>query len=225
MVCCEVKIRSTEGEHTELPQASSHKPYGMAEVKAALAVVVASSCDRNSWCSGGFRGVYYGPEGMLVKIWVDADACPGEIKELIIRAGRRLKILVVFVANKYISIPDSPCIASVRIGMEPEAVDEYLSRNAISGNIAVTQDIPLASLLVRKGVVVITPHGVVLTEENIGERLSIRNFMQDIREAGGITPGPRQFSLRDKQRFSDSLDRELTKSMKGKTSSAVGLKP
>jgi uncharacterized protein len=155
---------------------------------------------------------------MLVKIWVDADACPGEIKELIIRAGRRLKILVVFVANKHISIPDSPYISSIRIGMEPEAVDEYISRNAKPGIIAVTQDIPLASLLVRKGVVVITPHGVVLTEQNIGERLSIRNFMQDIREAGGITAGPRQFSQRDKQRFSDSLDRELTKSMRCRTS-------
>jgi len=146
-----------------------------------------------------------------VKIWVDADACPGEIKELIIRAGRRLKILVVFVANKRIGIPDSPYISSVRIGMEPEAVDEYISMNAKPGDIAVTQDIPLASVLVPKGVVVITPHGVVLTEENIGERLSVRNFMQDIREAGGITPGPRQFSRRDKQKFSDSLDRELTK--------------
>ena len=69
-------------------------------------------------------GLIHEPEGMLVKIWVDADACPGEIKELIIRAGRRLRILVVFVANKYISIPDSPYISSVRIGMEPEAVDE-----------------------------------------------------------------------------------------------------
>lgn len=146
-----------------------------------------------------------------MKIWVDADACPGEIKELIIRAGRRLKILVVFVANKRIGIPDSPYISSVRIGMEPEAVDEYISMNAKPGDIAVTQDIPLASVLVPKGVVVITPHGVVLTEENIGERLSVRNFMQDIREAGGITPGPRQFSRRDKQKFSDSLDRELTK--------------
>jgi uncharacterized protein YaiI (UPF0178 family) len=153
---------------------------------------------------------------MLVKIWVDADACPGEIKELIIRAGRRLKVLVAFVANKRIGVPDSPHISSVRIGMEPEAVDEYISENAKPGDIAVTQDIPLASVLIPKGVVVITPHGLVLTEENIGERLSVRNLMQDIRESGGITPGPSQFSRRNRQKFSDSLDRELTRAARSK---------
>ena len=153
-----------------------------------------------------------------MKIWVDADACPGAIKDLIIRAGRRLKTLVVFVANKFISIPDSFYISTVRIGMEPEAVDGYIAENSRPDDIAVTQDIPLASILVAKGVVVITPHGAVLTEENVRERLSVRNFMQDIREAGGITPGPKQFSQRHKQRFSDALDRELTKSMRRKTS-------
>ena len=149
-----------------------------------------------------------------MKIWVDADACPGAIKELIIRAARRLKIPTVFVANKYISLPDSAHVSMVRVGMGPEVVDAYLAQYAEAGDFAITQDIPLASVLVPKGVTVISPRGELYTENNIRERLSIRNFMQDIREAGGITPGPRQFGQKEKQRFSDTFDRELTKCLK-----------
>ncbi len=146
-----------------------------------------------------------------MKIWVDADACPGAIKELIIRSAKRLGIHVVFVANKHISAPDSIYVSTVRISAEPEAADEYIAVHAGAGDLAVTQDIPLASVLVPKGTVVITPRGELFTPENVRERLSIRNFMRDIREAGGLTPGPKQFSQKDKQRFSDAFDRELTK--------------
>lgn len=149
-----------------------------------------------------------------MKIWVDADACPAAVKELIIRVGKRHKIFVVFVANKGISIPESAYISTVRLLREPEAVDEYIVDHAQAGDMAVTQDIPLASQLVPKGVVVISPRGELHTEENIRERLSLRNFMQDLREAGGITPGPAQFGPRDKQRFSDTFDREITKALK-----------
>ena len=118
-------------------------------------------------------------------LWVDADACPGTIKELIIRAARRLKIMTVFVANKYISTPESSHITSRRIGVDPEAVDMHITEHARAGDVVVTQDIPLASGLVAKGVMVISTRGELFTEENIGERLSIRNFMQGLREAGG----------------------------------------
>ena len=151
-----------------------------------------------------------------MRIWIDADACPGPIKELIIRAARRLKIPAVFVANKFISLPDSAYVSTVRVGMGPEVVDEYIAQHAESCDLAVTQDIPLAAALVPKGAIVINPRGELYTEENIRERLSIRNFMQDIREAGGTTPGPRQFGQREKQRFSDTLDRELTKCLRRK---------
>jgi len=153
-----------------------------------------------------------------MKIWVDADACPWPIKELIIRTAGRLKVPAVFVANKYISLPDSAHLSTIRIGMDPEAVDEYIAQHAETGDLAVTQDIPLASVLVPNGVVVLTPRGELFTEQNIRERLSIRNFMQDIREAGGVTPGPKQFAQKDKQRFSDAFDRELTKSLRQKVS-------
>ncbi len=149
-----------------------------------------------------------------MKIWVDADACPGVIKELIIRTARRLKIHTVFVANKYISLPDSAYVSTVRVGMGPEEVDEHIAKHARDHDFAITQDIPLASVLVPKGVTVINPRGDLYTEANIRERLSIRNFMQDIREAGGITPGPKQFGQKEKQRFSEAFDRELTKGLK-----------
>ncbi|MGV8075590.1 MAG: YaiI/YqxD family protein [Syntrophobacteraceae bacterium] len=146
-----------------------------------------------------------------MKIWVDADACPGMIKEVIIRAAIRLKILAVFVANKRIGVPESAYVSTIRIGVEPEAVDEYIAHHAEECDFAVTQDIPLASVLVPKGVTVINPRGELYTTENIRERLSIRNFMQDIREAGGLTPGPKLYGQKERQRFSDTLDRELTK--------------
>jgi len=149
-----------------------------------------------------------------MRIWVDADACPAPIKELIVRTARRLRIPAVFVANKFISIPDSACVSTVRVELGPEIVDEYIAEHAEPGDFTITQDIPLASVLVPKGVTVIDPRGELYTEENIRERLSIRNFMQDLREAGGITPGPRQFGQKEKQRFSDTLDREITKRFK-----------
>ncbi|MFZ0931204.1 MAG: YaiI/YqxD family protein [Syntrophobacteraceae bacterium] len=154
--------------------------------------------------------------GDMMTLWVDADACPGAIKELIIRSARRLKIPAVFVANKYISIPESSFVTSRRIGVEPEAVDMYITENARAGDVAVTQDIPLASVLVPRGVTVISTRGELFTEENIGERLSIRNFMQDLREAGGITPGPKEFATKDRQRFADTLDRVLSRLLKPK---------
>jgi hypothetical protein len=152
----------------------------------------------------------------MMTLWVDADACPGTIKELIIRAAKRLKIPAVFVANKFISIPESIYVSSRRIGADPEAVDMHIAQNAQPGDVVVTQDIPLASVLVPNGIIVISTRGELFTEENIGERLSIRNFMQDLRDAGGITPGPKEFAQKDRQRFADTLDRVLTRRLKPK---------
>jgi uncharacterized protein YaiI (UPF0178 family) len=150
-------------------------------------------------------------------LWVDADACPAPIKELIIRAARRLRISAVFVANKYISVPESGYVSSIRIATDPEAVDVYITQNARKGDLVVTQDIPLASTLVPEGVIVMSIRGELFTESNIGERLSIRNFMHDLREAGGITPGPAAFGSKDRQRFADTLDRVLTRLLRAGT--------
>ncbi len=125
--------------------------------------------------------------------------------------------MAVFVANKYISIPESSYVASRRIGLNPEAVDMHITENARAGDVVVTQDIPLASSLVAKGAIVISTRGELFTEDNIGERLAIRNFMQGLREAGGITPGPKEFAQKDGRRFADTLDRVLTRRLKTKT--------
>lgn len=149
-----------------------------------------------------------------MRVWVDADACPGPIKDLILRAALRLGLPLVFVANKTIGIPESIYVTTVRVAKDPEAVDEYITLHAEASDLVITQDIPLASLLVPKGIAVMSPRGEVFTAENVGERLSIRNFMHDAREAGVVTPGPRPFGLKDRQRFADALDRELTRRLK-----------
>jgi len=150
-------------------------------------------------------------------LWVDADGCPAAIKGLILRAAGRLKIMTVFVANKYISIPQSSYISSRRIGTNPEAVDMHITESAQMGDIVVTQDIPLAAAFITKGVIVISTRGALFTKENIGERLAIRNLLQNLRDEGNITPGPKEFSQKDGRRFAGTLDRVLTSLSKTET--------
>jgi len=146
-----------------------------------------------------------------MKIWVDADACPGPVKEIILRAAERLKVLVVFVANKPLVLPRSELFSTVQVGKGLDVADAYVSANAQRGDLAVTQDIPLAAALVKKGVVVMDVRGEPFTEDNIDERLSVRNFMQGLREGGVVTGGPAGFGPQDRQRFAGTFDRELSR--------------
>lgn len=144
-----------------------------------------------------------------MKIWVDADACPGAVKEIILRAAERLKVPAVFVANKQLSLPRSEVVSSVQVGQGLDVADAYIAARAVRGDVAITQDIPLAAALVKAGVAVIDVRGEPFTEENIDERLSVRNFMQELREGGVATSGPAAFSPADKQRFAATFDREV----------------
>ena len=146
-----------------------------------------------------------------MKIWIDADACPGPVKEIVLRGAARLKIQLVFVANKPISVPRSPLVSTVQVGRGLDVADQHIAANAAAGDLAVTQDIPLAALLVKKGVCVLDVRGDRLSEENIDERLSLRNFFQDLRDSGVETGGPKGFGPQDRQRFAASFDRELTR--------------
>lgn len=146
-----------------------------------------------------------------MRIWVDADACPGAVKEIIIRAAERLRVPAVFVANKPIALPRSEVLSSVQVGKGLDVADTHLAAQAASGDLAVTQDIPLAAALVKKGVSVLDVRGELLTEENIDERLSLRNFLQELRDGGVVTGGPAAWHPSDKQRFAASFDRELTR--------------
>jgi uncharacterized protein YaiI (UPF0178 family) len=146
-----------------------------------------------------------------LKIWVDADACPGEIKEIIIRASVRLNIPTIFVANKPIKFPPYPNLSSMLVTKGFDVADQKIVEMSNAGDLCISADIPLASDLVKKGVTVIDPRGEVMNESSIGQRLSMRNFMDSLRGAGMVTGGPRSMDNRSKQSFASSFDKELNR--------------
>lgn len=152
-----------------------------------------------------------------MKIWVDADACPGAVKEILLRAVERVRVHAVFVANKSLTLPRSEWVSSVRVGKGLDVADAHISSHAQPGDLAVTQDIPLAAALVKNGVTVMDLRGEPFTEENIDERLSIRNFLQELRDGGVATSGPAPFGPADKQRFAATFDRELTRLLRARS--------
>ena len=150
-----------------------------------------------------------------MKLWLDADAAPRDVKEVCYRASERLKLETVLVANQRLQLPlGYVFLSAIRVDGGPDVADLYIAEHALAGDVAVTADIPLAALLVPKGVVVIDPRGDVYTTESIGERLSVRNFMDGLRGAGVETGGPKAYGPRDKQAFAGALDRVLTRAMR-----------
>lgn len=148
-------------------------------------------------------------------LWIDADATPRDVKEIVLRAAERLTLPVVFVANARVLLPVAhPTARAVRVEGGPDVADRYIAEHAGAGDLAVTADIPLSALLVAARVVVIDPRGELLTSENIGERLTVRDFMEGLRGAGVETGGPRAYSQRDKQAFAGALDRALTRALR-----------
>ena len=150
-----------------------------------------------------------------MKLWLDADAAPREVKDVCYRASERLGLETVLVANQRLQLPlGSPLLSAIRVDGGPDVADAYIAEHAVAGDVAVTADIPLAALLVPKGVVVIDPRGEVFTPESIGERLSVRNFMEGLRGAGVETGGSAPYGPRDKQAFANALDRALTRALR-----------
>ena len=149
-----------------------------------------------------------------MKIWVDADACPGAVKGIIAAAANRRAVATVFVANKPLALPASACITSVQVDRQADAADIYIKEHAQRFDLVVTADIPLAHALVPMGVVVIDPRGDKFTDDNIGERLSLRNLIYDLRATGEVTGGPKQFGDKEKRAFAATFDRELTRLLK-----------
>lgn len=152
-----------------------------------------------------------------MKLWLDADAAPRDVKDICVRACDRLKIETVLVANQRLQLPVGYThLSAVRVDGGPDVADRYIVDHAASGDVAVTADIPLAALLVPKGVIVIDPRGEQYTAETIGERLSVRNFMDGLRGSGIETGGHAAYGPRDKQAFANALDRVLTRAMRGR---------
>ncbi|MBI3790529.1 MAG: YaiI/YqxD family protein [Gemmatimonadetes bacterium] len=147
-----------------------------------------------------------------MKLWLDADAAPRDVKDVCIRASDRLKLDTILVANQWMPVPPGyPHLSAVRVSGGPDVADGYIADHAVAGDVAVTADIPLAARLVPNGVIVIDPRGDEYTPEVIGERLSVRNFMDELRGSGVDTGGHKPFGPQDKQRFANALDRALTR--------------
>jgi len=149
-----------------------------------------------------------------VKIWIDADACPGAVKEIVFRAAERLGIQAVVVANQVIRVPDSPLISTVVVSKNFDAADDHIAAEASAADVVITADVPLASRVVSAGSAAIDPRGEVYDEENIGERLSARNLMNELRSGGLVQGGPREMEATDTHKFASALDRELTRRTK-----------
>lgn len=143
------------------------------------------------------------------RIWIDADACPRDVKELVYRASARLALPVRVVANKAMHVPPSPLIEMVLVAGGADVADDHIVAHAAAHDLAITADVPLAARLVAKQVVVLNPRGEAYDAENIGERLSMRNFLTDARDNGIVTGGPSAYGPKDKQRFANALDRAL----------------
>lgn len=143
-------------------------------------------------------------------IWIDADACPKAIKEIIFKAGFRVKIPIILVANSYLSIPQSELIKLIIVDKGTDVADQYIVDNVSKNDLVITADIPLADLVVKKEALALNPRGEIYTEENIGEILSMRNFMKDLRDGGQVTGGPSSLGPKDIQNFANSLNKILS---------------
>lgn len=150
-----------------------------------------------------------------MKIWIDADACPKTVKEITYKVSSRLKISVTLVANAYLAIPHSPYISFVKVDAGADMADNYISEHANKDDIVITADIPLAAELVNQEIMTINPRGETYSAENINERLSMRNFMQELRDNGVQTGGPPPLDAKAKELFTNALDRILTQKLKG----------
>jgi uncharacterized protein len=144
-------------------------------------------------------------------IWIDADACPRGAKDLVFRAAARRQLHVCLVANRPLSVPPSPLISAVQVAAGSDVADSYIVQHVGAGDLVVTADIPLASLVVARGATALDPRGEVHTADTIGERLAVRDLMEELRWAGVATGGPAAFSGADRQRFAEALDRLLAR--------------
>ncbi|MCG5513521.1 YaiI/YqxD family protein [Ectothiorhodospira shaposhnikovii] len=149
------------------------------------------------------------PQPQSQRIWVDADACPAVIKDILFRAAQRTRIPVTLVANQYIRVPRSPFIRAIQVGHGYDVADQEIVRQARAGDLVVTADIPLAAEVIDKGVHVLNPRGERYTPESIRERLQMRDFMETLRASGIETGGPDALNQRDRQAFANQLDRWL----------------
>jgi uncharacterized protein YaiI (UPF0178 family) len=144
-----------------------------------------------------------------MQIWVDADACPRAIKEILFRAAERRQIPMILVANTLLSTPPSPFIRAMRVPRGFDVADRKIADMVEPGDLVVTADIPLASAVIERGGEALDPRGVLYTRDNIHERLAVRNLMDHLRSTGVATGGPAPWKQADSHAFANQLDRLL----------------
>ncbi len=145
------------------------------------------------------------------EIWVDADACPNAIKEILYRVAERMPVMVTLVANQALQIPRSLYIRTVQVPSGFDVADNYIVEKSKTGDLVVTADIPLAAELIARGRIVLNPRGELYSEDNIRERLNMRDFLDTLRGGGVTTGGPTPFSQADRMAFANQLDRLLAR--------------
>lgn len=150
-----------------------------------------------------------GAASAATQVWVDADACPGPVKEILFRAAERARVQVTLVANQWLRTPPSRFIRALQVHGGYDVADDAIVERARAGDLVVTQDIPLAARVIANGAHAVDPRGGPFTADNIAKRLSMRNFMDELRGAGVQTGGPAVFNARDRQAFANQLDRWL----------------
>lgn len=146
-------------------------------------------------------------------VWVDADACPKVIRDILVRAAQRAAVMTTFVANQRIPLPPGPHLRSVQVASGFDVADNEIVARVAAGDLVVTQDIPLAAEVIEKGATAVTPRGELLTGANVRARLNIRDFMDTMRASGVQTGGPPPLSQTERQAFANVLDRFLAGSL------------
>ena len=144
-----------------------------------------------------------------MKIWVDADACPVAIKEIIFRAADRKKINTILVANQFIRTPPSPFLSSVQVAKGFDVADNHIVQQLLPGDLVITADIPLAAEAIEKEAWALNPRGEFYSKDNIKQRLTMRNFMEEMRSTGQVSGGPPPLNQKDRQAFANELDKFL----------------
>ena len=156
-------------------------------------------------------------DAAYMKIWVDADACPGVIKEILFRAAERARLMTMLVANQSMRIPPSQFVRFIQVASGFDEADKHIANAIDAGDLVITADIPLAAAVIEKSAHALNPRGELYTRDNIRERLSMRNFMDELRGSGVATGGPAALNARDREAFANALDKFLRKHAHGKT--------
>ena len=144
-------------------------------------------------------------------IWVDADACPQVIKEILFRAADRAQVLTTLVANTPLRTPPSPFIRHIRVKKGFDVADQEIMQQIAPGDLVITADIPLAAAVIARGAHALDPRGELYSEDNVRERLTIRNLMQELRSGGALVGGPAVFNHGNRQRFANHLDQWISR--------------